>query len=357
RGQRRRCNEEFSELRKEMSALSSLQDELYRALSELRLGVESVAAVASGALPEDCSVAKKRGAWGPFQMIAPPGVGPRMVRCDMTTEGGGWTVALWREPDSHYRHHSRADGHGGARTEEEVRSVNSFPIRSAELNLSALRSEKDPDRPNRNDLPSEQYPPASFSSSAPNTWHWKHRQRRSQSPKITREMARESFNRTWLDYKDGFGHHTREYWIGNDVLHALTSASREPWEALILLKDFKGQRATAAYGEFRVSDESTGYRLHADKYEEKRSSAGDGLAFHHQRSFSTYDRDNDEYHGSHCGLDYGAGWWFHQCHVSLLTGAGTSDGHEGTGGPHTLHWRNWRGEEALRSAVLMIRPK
>ncbi|XP_018015506.1 uncharacterized protein LOC108672372 isoform X2 [Hyalella azteca] len=355
-GQRRRCSEEISDIRKEISSLGAMQDDLLHALTDLRLGIESAVTVAAGSLPEDCSVAKKRGAWGPFQMIAPPGIGPRMVRCDMLTDGGGWTVALWREPVMKTAGFGERDGPSGDTLHRDSPRVSSYPTRSVKHDLSARPpAEKDPQRPSRNDiLPDERHPAGDAGDEE--TWYRRRRLRRS-SQGSSRELLRESFNRTWVEYKDGFGHHTGEYWIGNDVLHALTSASAEPWEALILLNDFRGQNATAAYGQFRVSDEGSGYRLMAAQYDDKRSTAGDGLAFHHRRSFSTYDRDNDEYHGSHCGLDYGAGWWFHQCHVSLLTGAGTSDAQRGTEGPHTLHWRNWKGEEALHSAALLIRPK
>jgi hypothetical protein len=68
-GQRRRCSEEISDIRKEISSLGAMQDDLLHALTDLRLGIESAVTVAAGSLPEDCSVAKKRGAWGPFQMV------------------------------------------------------------------------------------------------------------------------------------------------------------------------------------------------------------------------------------------------------------------------------------------------
>ena len=38
---------------------------------------------------------------------------------------------------------------------------------------------------------------------------------------------------------------------GNDVLHALTSSQSVSWEALIVLRDWHGNSATAGYGQFR----------------------------------------------------------------------------------------------------------
>ena len=31
-----------------------------------------------------------------------------------------------------------------------------------------------------------------------------------------------NFNRSWADYKDGFGSMDREFWLGNEILHNLT---------------------------------------------------------------------------------------------------------------------------------------
>ena len=31
-----------------------------------------------------------------------------------------------------------------------------------------------------------------------------------------------NFNRSWADYKDGFGSMDGEFWLGNEILHKLT---------------------------------------------------------------------------------------------------------------------------------------
>lgn len=31
------------------------------------------------------------------------------------------------------------------------------------------------------------------------------------------------FNRSWTDYKNGFGSPDTDFWIGNDIIHNLTS--------------------------------------------------------------------------------------------------------------------------------------
>ncbi|KAH8416936.1 hypothetical protein KR222_007192 [Zaprionus bogoriensis] len=40
----------------------------------------------------------------------------------------------------------------------------------------------------------------------------------------------------------------------------------------------------------------------------------DSLEYHRNSSFSTYDRDNDKWHGN-CARSYKAGWWYNACAV------------------------------------------
>lgn len=52
------------------------------------------------------------------------------------------------------------------------------------------------------------------------------------------------FNRTWQDYKDGFGDLSGEFWIGNDKLHLLTKSPTVLW---IELQNDGGKEAFAMY--------------------------------------------------------------------------------------------------------------
>ena len=46
-----------------------------------------------------------------------------------------------------------------------------------------------------------------------------------------------------------------------------------------------------------MSDESNLYELYAKGFQNDPRSAGDGFDFHHGRSFSTFDKDNDRFDG------------------------------------------------------------
>uniref|UniRef100_A0A8C5GAD2 Fibrinogen C-terminal domain-containing protein n=1 Tax=Gouania willdenowi TaxID=441366 RepID=A0A8C5GAD2_GOUWI len=118
------------------------------------------------------------------------------------------------------------------------------------------------------------------------------------------------FNRTWAEYRDGFGSvdaaGNGELWLGNKHLHLLTNQG----ESLLRveLQDGEGGSASAEYV-VRVGSEDTGFPLHVSAYS---GDAGDALAPHTGRKFSTYDRDNDRW-GQNCAATHGAGWWYDNC--------------------------------------------
>lgn len=123
------------------------------------------------------------------------------------------------------------------------------------------------------------------------------------------------FERTWADYKTGFGYLNGEFWLGNDNIHALTSAGFN--ELRIDMEDFEGNRAYAKYSKFHIKSESDNYALEISGYS---GNAGDSLNAHNGSQFSTTDRDNDQYSGS-CSIIYRGAWWFTPgCHSSNLNG-------------------------------------
>ncbi|XP_062585786.1 fibroleukin-like [Saccostrea cucullata] len=67
------------------------------------------------------------------------------------------------------------------------------------------------------------------------------------------------FNRTWEEYKKGFGNVTDSYWIGNDVIHQLTKGKNSSLYVSITLRN--GTTLYERYHQFSVSDESDNYRL------------------------------------------------------------------------------------------------
>ncbi|XP_076113571.1 ficolin-1-like [Mytilus galloprovincialis] len=163
-----------------------------------------------------------------------------------------------------------------------------------------------------------------------------------------RENGYVDFYRGWNDYKSGFGNPAFEFWLGNKILHSLTS--RGKYEMRIDLFDFDGNNAFAKYREFRIGDERSKFKLTADGYH---GTAGNSLEHHNGRRFSTKDSDNDD-HSGHCATAYPGAWWFGGCVSADLNGQyflRTPDSsHLG------VYWRSWKGYNySLKSSVMMMR--
>lgn len=65
------------------------------------------------------------------------------------------------------------------------------------------------------------------------------------------------FNRTWQEYRDGFGSLQREHWLGNAVLYALTASGHHMLR--ITLQDWHDQTRHANYNNFKVAGENQRY--------------------------------------------------------------------------------------------------
>nr|WES10350.1 ficolin [Portunus trituberculatus] len=172
------------------------------------------------------------------------------------------------------------------------------------------------------------------------------------TPTHENNNLRENFNKTWKEYREGFGDLRGEFWIGNEVVHALTSEI--PYQLYVLLEDWDGNVAEGMWNQFRIASEAEDYRLSVEGYHAL-STTGDSFSLHHhRRPFSTYDRDNDTDDHDHCARSYGGGWWYFQCHVSHLTGSALP---RREGGQHAIMWKSWKNTEGLRSAYMAIRPR
>ncbi|KAM9408450.1 fibroleukin [Pholidichthys leucotaenia] len=147
------------------------------------------------------------------------------------------------------------------------------------------------------------------------------------------------FNRTWQEYREGFGNLQGEHWLGNAALHALTSTGQHLLH--IELEDWHQQRRQATYGNFKVASEAQRYRLTAREYS---GDAGNALSYskrynHDGRAFSTADRDNDRYSSGSCGQYYGAGWWFDSCLAANLNGQYYRGRYSGV--TNGIYWGTW----------------
>ncbi|XP_072291063.1 uncharacterized protein [Eucyclogobius newberryi] len=174
-----------------------------------------------------------------------------------------------------------------------------------------------------------------------------------------------SFNRSWAEYRDGFGNLDGEFWLGNSLIHLLTRD--RGMELRVELEDFEGVREYAQYKLFKVASERMRFRLTVDGYT---GTAGDALLFnpkynHNNRAFTTPDRDNDRYPSGNCGAYYSSGWWFDACMAANLNGRYYKGGYKGV--RDGIYWGTWHNISteyyptnerlSFKTVRMMIRPK
>ncbi|KAF7662892.1 hypothetical protein LDENG_00223880 [Lucifuga dentata] len=175
-----------------------------------------------------------------------------------------------------------------------------------------------------------------------------------------------NFNRTWDEYKSGFGEpNGGEFWLGNDKIHLLTRA--RDMMLRVELEDFSGVTGYAEYEQFKVASERMHYRLMVGGYS---GTAGNALLFsqnydHNNKAFTTPDRDHDRYPSGNCGAYYSSGWWFDACMAANLNGKYYVGHYKGV--RNGIFWGTWHNisteyyltndRQSFKSVKMMIRPK
>lgn len=170
-----------------------------------------------------------------------------------------------------------------------------------------------------------------------------------------RESGVVSFNRSWAEYRSGFGsvdaHGRGELWLGNQNFHWLTSQSETLLK--VEMEDWEGGATTAEYT-VRLGSEEEAFSLHVSGY------AGDGgdalllagsdmapFLSHNRMKFSTFDKDNDEW-DQNCAEVYGGGWWYNRCQSANLNGLYHKGG---------VVWSTFQNSSSSLKAVrMLIRP-
>ncbi|XP_037348157.1 tenascin isoform X3 [Talpa occidentalis] len=162
---------------------------------------------------------------------------------------------------------------------------------------------------------------------------------------LRRKDGHEDFYRNWKAYAAGFGDRREEFWLGLDNLNKITAQGQ--YELRVDLQDH-GEAAYAVYDKFSVGDAKTRYKLKVEGYS---GTAGDSMAYHNGRSFSTFDKDTDSAI-TNCALSYKGAFWYKNCHrVNLMGRYGDNNHSQG------VNWFHWKGHEySIQFAEMKLRP-
>ncbi|XP_034019683.1 angiopoietin-related protein 5-like [Thalassophryne amazonica] len=175
------------------------------------------------------------------------------------------------------------------------------------------------------------------------------------------------FNRTWCDYKNGFGAPPQDYWLGLMAVHLMTNNNNRKWTLRVDLRDHEGGMAYAEYRNFRLDNEKNAFKLHVGAYQ---GTAGNAIRGSYAGidqngfGFSTVGHDNDgcdpcifgDIAVNECVFSEGGGWWFSRCGSANLNGEWHPTG-DHIGWASGLHWRTWKGPApySAKSTRMMIK--
>ena len=150
------------------------------------------------------------------------------------------------------------------------------------------------------------------------------------------------FNRSWMEFKVGFGDESGNYWLGNDLLSQLTLTGRYKLR-FDLHSRSNGSWYYAEYSTFTVLSEAEKYRMRVTGFS---GNAGDAFSSHSGMMFSTYDSDNDDA-SYNCAAKRGGGFWYWNCdhvHINLPR----------VGGSETFSWFNLHSGIALQTSRMWL---
>ncbi|XP_062135858.1 fibroleukin-like [Drosophila sulfurigaster albostrigata] len=123
---------------------------------------------------------------------------------------------------------------------------------------------------------------------------------------------KESFNRDWTAYREGFGSMQGNFFLGLEKIHQLTKLRRHEIFVNVILSN--GDNFWKNYDDFKISDEDNGYALKLGSlsgHTYLRKYFTDGM------KFTTHDRDNDNTERVNCAAHFGFGWWYNDCNCAL----------------------------------------
>ena len=154
------------------------------------------------------------------------------------------------------------------------------------------------------------------------------------------------FNGTWNQFKYPFGKPRVAFWLGNEIIHKMTSYERQQLRTSGVSRDKPSEWRVCKHDWFYIDNDTNKYKL---TYSEGVMLAGHNseCAFSGKKDenpmldmyFSTFDNDNDQNEEMNCAEKYQSGWWHNSCFATNFNGPfrGMADASDDLG----MFWRNW----------------
>ena len=148
-----------------------------------------------------------------------------------------------------------------------------------------------------------------------------------------------NFDRSWVDYVNGFGELEGEHWLGLEKTYCLAKGGAK---LRIDLEDFENETRYAVYSNFSLSDASDYYRLSVSGYSGDAGDHPTGLeSYHNGQQFSTYDVGP----WVSCAQLNSGGWWFDNCAYVNLNGLYLRGNYTGRSVAESgVFWETFHGE-------------
>ena len=129
-----------------------------------------------------------------------------------------------------------------------------------------------------------------------------------------RQDGNVDFNKGWVEYEEGFGSLTGEFWYGLRPLHCLTNQGQ--WTLRIDFTFTNGTKSYLSYNNFAVGPANSQYQLSISGFTGITTDPFSTYDINNMK-FTTKDRDNDLHKTANCAVDThggnGGGWWYRAC--------------------------------------------
>ena len=135
--------------------------------------------------------------------------------------------------------------------------------------------------------------------------------------KRERETLHKAFNKSWEEYKTGFGDWSADnYWLGLEYMHTLTKHAKMDLVVEFYQNGLKKKNIQMIYSDFQVGPELSRYSLSLD--DKLYGDLDDLSSKYADIPFSTYDMSSKAEISDYPTF-FGAGWWFNKKNALCLT--------------------------------------